>query len=268
MYPLGPATPSLLRAEPLIDGRAAPARTLFVLGADGGYAAAPARSNRLVLGRNSNDVHVTVGAMDWYISREHATIRFAGDAARPHWLLRNDGRLPIRIPDMPGLLHGHEVELPLGYTPLYIRGSRRHVVEVLISRTGSPPASVRPDTGTRDMRWPLAQRERLVLVALLQEFLLRTDDPRPLSWKETSEVLNDVPGQGGWTERKAENVVDGLRHKLARAGKAAVTVDSAHPEVIKLNLARFLVETATLVPPDLGLLETDADVRGRGAGVV
>lgn len=61
-YPLEPSTPSLLRQEPLLNDSPAPPGTMFGLGEDGGYGARPASANRLVLGRNSADVHVTVGS--------------------------------------------------------------------------------------------------------------------------------------------------------------------------------------------------------------
>lgn len=252
MYPLDRSTPSLLRAEPLFRGAPAPVGTLFVLSDDGGYAAAPARANRLILGRNTEDVHVTIGAGDGRISRQHATLRSDGRT----WLLQNDGRLPIRIPDVPELLHGHEAPLSPGYTPLYLSGTHRHVVEILVSEGRATPPVVRPQTSTTDLRWPLTNRERLVLVAMFQNYLERSDNPRPLSWSETSNELNDVPGQEGkWNDRKAEYVVEGLRKKLTEADRAAVNVESVPPEVIRLNLLRYLLETATLVPPDLRLLK-------------
>lgn len=253
MHLLGADTPSLLRLEPLLGGAPAPRGTLFALGEDGGYAATPHPDTRLLLGRNSPDVHVTVGAGDPHVSREHATLRcLPGD----RWLLRNGGRLPIRIPDAPSLLSGHETALSPGYTPLYVQGARLHVVELLVSSGARGGDAVRPDTGTRDLSWPLADRERLVLVALFQQALLRTDDPHPLSWRETGTVLNDVPGERRWTERKAEHVVDVVRRRLAAAGVPGITADSAPPDVIKRNLLRVLVDTATLTPPDLRLLDT------------
>ncbi|EWC63958.1 hypothetical protein UO65_0669 [Actinokineospora spheciospongiae] len=253
MYFLEPLTPSLLRHEPLLGGAPAPVGALFVLGEEGGYAAAPRAHSTLVLGRNSPDVHVTVGAGDWYVSREHATLRCAPDG---RWTLRNGGRLPIRISDAPALLHEHETTVPHGYAPLYIQGSRLHVVELLVSSGRRGADRVRPETGTRDLAWPLSPRERLVLVALFQLYLLRADDAHPLSWNETSRRLNEVPRQRGWTDRRAEHAVDGVRKRLAAAGVAGVTADSAPPDAIKRNLLRVLLDTATLVPPDLRLLDT------------
>ncbi|MFT7836895.1 FHA domain-containing protein [Saccharothrix sp. BKS2] len=252
-YFLDATTPSLLRGQPLLGGVAAPSGTLFALGEDGGYAAVPHADNHLLLGRNGPDVHVTVGAGDAHVSREHAVARLLpGD----RWLLRNGGRLPIRVSSGPPLLSGHETVLAPGYAPLYIRGSRLHVVELLVVGNAGGRNAVRPDTGTRDMGWPLSDRERLVLVALFRQALLRVDDPHPLSWRETGAVLNDVPGERRWTERKAEHVVDVVRRRLAAAGVPGITADSAPPEAIKRNLAAVLVDTATVTPPDLRLLDT------------
>lgn len=255
MYPLGPSTPSLLRQEPLLDGTAAPARTLFVLSRNGGYGATPEPARRLVMGRNSEHVHITVGAADWYVSREHAVLYCVGGATAAQWMLLNEGRLPIRLPDAPELLQGQETLLPLGYTPLFVRGSHQHVVEVLVSAGRAGEAAARPDARTRDLGVTLTDRERLVLVVVFQDYLYRTDKPRPWSWKQASVALNDVPGQHEWTDRKAENVVDGVRHRLAKLGWAGVTVETAHPEDIKANLVRLLLETATLVPLDLRVLD-------------
>lgn len=250
MYPLDALTPSLLRQEPLLAGTPAPAGTLFVLGEDGGYAAAPVEGRSLVLGRNTPDVHVTVGAGDWHISREHAVLSFAHRA----WTLRNGGRLPIRVRDAAPVLAEHETTLSTGYTPLFIQGTRLHVVEVLVSEGRGDAGPARPGTGTRDLGLPITPRERLVLVALFRYVLARADNAHPLSWKETSRVLEEVPGQRGWTERKAEAVVDTVRHKLTALGVTGLTTDTAAPEAIKGNLQRALLDTATLVPPDLRLL--------------
>ncbi|GAA0905844.1 hypothetical protein Vau01_121800 [Virgisporangium aurantiacum] len=254
MYPLGSATPSLYRTQPALGGNPAPTGTLFVLGEDGGYAAVAAPANRLLLGRNSNAVHVTVGSGDGKVSREQAVLRCETGAG---WRLSNVGRLPIRIPDAPELLHDHEVTLPAGYTPLYITGSRRHVVELLVSRPQPAPVAVGPETDTRETALRLSDREKLVLVALYQNHLLRLDAPEPLSWPDTSDALNLVSGQRGWTARKAENVVDALRQRLTRQGCHGLTVDSAASGAIKTNLLELLARTATLIPPDLRLLGAD-----------
>lgn len=260
MYPLAAATPSLLRSEPLIAGTPAPVGTLFVLGADGGYAAPPQRGRTLLLGRNDEDVHVVVGLRDHYISREHAILRCDTHRAGSFWTLRNGGQLPIRIPQAPPLLRSHEMPLAEGYTPMFIKGARLHVVEILVSAARKDPAQ--PLAGvprTRDMSMPLSPRERLVLVATFQQALMGMSDAHPLVWNETGRVLDRVPGQeGSWTGRRAEAVVEALRSRIA-GEYPDVVADHAHHDVIKLNLQAHLIDTATLVPSDLRLLETGID---------
>jgi hypothetical protein len=252
MYPLGRLTPSLVRQEPLFAGAAAPAGTLFVLGDTGGYAAAAVEGRRLVVGRNAPDVHVSIGGEDGYVSREHATLRCVGT----RWLLRNGGKLPIRMPDTAPLLRAHEAELPAGYTPLYIQGSQLHVVEVLVADGLRHRGTVQPDTSTGNLRLPLTRREWLVLVALFRDVLERADQAQPLTWNETGKVLNTVPGQSGWNDRKAENVVDSVRQRLTAAGMERLTTDTAPREALKANLLRVLLDTGTLLPEDLRALST------------
>jgi hypothetical protein len=256
MYPLGRLTPSLVRQEPLFAGGAAPAGTLFVLGDAGGYAAAAVSGRELVVGRNTPDVHVAIGRDDAYVSREHATLRCVsfGDATR--WMLRNGGKLPIRIPDTAPLLRAHEAPLPAGYTPLYIQGEQLHVVEVLVSDGTRKSGAVRPETKTGNLRLPLTRREWLVLVAMFADVLAREDQAMPNSWNETAKLLNGVPGQSGWTDRKAENVVDGVRQRLTAAGIDRLTRETAPSEALKTNLQRVLIDTGTLVPDDLQALST------------
>lgn len=260
MYPLGRLTPSLVRQEPLFAGAAAPAGTLFVLGDAGGYASAAVAGRSLVVGRNAPDVHVPIGGEDGYVSREHATLRCVAHGDSTRWVLSNGGKLPIRIPDAAPLLRAHETALPSGYTPLYIQGDRLHVVEVLVSAGKRRRDAVRPDSSTGTLRLPLTRREWLVLVALFSDVLAREDQALPLSWPETSRVLNAVPGQSGWTERKAEAVVDGVRQRLTAAGIDRLTRDTAPSEALKVNLARVLVDTGTLLPEDLGVLTSGVDL--------
>jgi hypothetical protein len=259
MYPLGLLTPSLVRQEPLFAGAAAPASTLFVLGDAGGYAAAAVAGRSLVVGRNAPDVHVAIGGEDGYVSREHATLRCVDHGGATRWVVRNGGRLPIRMPDTAPLLRAHEAPLPTGYTPLYIQGSQLHVVEVLVSDGRRHRGEVRPDTGTGTLRLPLTRREWLVLVAMFSCVLAREDQALPLTWNETGRLLNTVPGQSGWTDRRAEAVVDGVRHRLTLAGIERLTRETAPAEALKTNLGRVLVDTGTLLPDDLRVLETGID---------
>jgi hypothetical protein len=252
MYPLGRLTPSLMRQEPLFAGAAAPVGTLFVLGDAGGYAAAAVAGRELVVGRNTPEVHVAIGRDDAYVSREHATVRRVGT----EWVLRNGGTLPIRIPDTAPLLRTHEAPLPTGYTPLYIQGEHLHVVEVLVSAGRRRQGAVRPETRTGNLRLPLTHREWLVLVAMFADVLAREDQALPRTWNETARLLNTVPGQSGWTDRKAENVVDGVKQRLTAAGIDGLTRETAPAEALKANLQRVLTDTGTLAPEDLQVLKT------------
>jgi hypothetical protein len=256
MYPLGSRTPSLVRSEPLFAGGAAPAGTLFVLGDAGGYAAAAISGRELVVGRNTPDVHVAIGRDDAYVSREHATLRCVPFGGATQWVLRNGGTLPIRMPDTAPLLRTHEALLPTGYTPLYIQGEQLHVVEVLVSNGQRQRGAVRPETKTGNLRLPLTQREWLVLVAMFSDVLSREDQALARTWNETARLLDSVPGQSGWTDRKAENVVDGVRQRLTAAGIDRLTRETAPSEALKNNLARVLVDTGTLLPEDLRVLQT------------
>lgn len=257
MYPLGRLTPSLVRQEPLFAGAAAPAGTLFVLGDAGGYAAAAVEGRSLVVGRNAPDVHVAIGGEDGYVSREHATLRCVRHGTDTRWVLRNGGKLPIRLPEVAPLLREHEARLSTGYTPFYIQGARLHVVEVLISDGHQQRGAVRPGTSTGNLRLPLTRREWLVLVAMFSAVLAREDQALPLTWNETGKLLNTVPGQSGWTERKAEHVVDGVRHRLTEVHQLeGLTRETAPSETLKANLQRVLVDTGTLLPEDLRVLTT------------
>jgi hypothetical protein len=254
LYPLDKAIPSLQRREPLLGGAPAPPGSVFVLGEHGGYGAAPRPAHQLVLGRNDEEVHVIVGDGDWYVSRRQAVVRCVSYGAGLAWTLRNLGRRPIRIPAAPLVLQEHEVVLKTGYTSLFIEGDRLHVVEVLVSgRLGSAQAP--PDGQTGDLGHPLTPQQRLVLVAMFEAYLRQDDRAHPLSAKDTSAVLNTVPGQSGWTVSRVHHEVDRVRYQLAESGHGGLTAESAHPEALRLNLVDVLLDTGTLVPPDLRLLD-------------
>jgi len=255
VFPLSKSTPSLQWQEPLLDGRPAPAGTLFVLSAYGGYAAVPHERNELSFGREQGKVNVVVGANDQGVSRRHATIRCTAQGDAIWWTLRNEGRRPIELPPAPPLLQHLETPLADGFTRLYVGSERRHAVEVLVSKARSE-RSVDPVEGrTRDGRIPLAPNERLALVAMFQDYLHRSSSARPLTRNEARDALNQVPGQSGWTDKKVEHTVAGVRKKLSSAELPGLDIESAHPDVIRVNLIKYLLDTGSLVPNDLRLLD-------------
>lgn len=78
----------------------APPGSVFVLAAAGGFAAPPKERFEVLFGRQEPDVHVCVGANDPRVSRLQGRLHRTGG----EWWLRNDGKLPIRLPQSRFLL--------------------------------------------------------------------------------------------------------------------------------------------------------------------
>lgn len=214
----------------------APLGSVFVLAADGGFAAPPTPGFEVVFGRKEPDVHVCIGPDDPRMSRfQGRVIRGAGE-----WRLRNEGRLPIRLPRSRFLLSGNEVPLDEGYSPLFIRTSsrREHLLEVRIVGTGLPE--------DRD-GWELDENERLVLTALATRYLRQEPQPRPQPWDQVAADLNAAMGtRSDWTHKQAANVALKVRDRLG------ARLDDH-------QLIQELLRSATLRPPDLRLLTTECD---------
>lgn len=156
MHLLDPATPSLAVGVP-----PSPLGTIYVLAAGGGIAAPPRPDFALLFGRGYPDVHVTVGDGDPHVSRCHG--RLICDGSK--WWIRNEGRLPIRMPSATLLLSEQEAPLPGGYCPLFIRSAprREHLIEVRVVGAGSPSGD---DASSHDATvaprvWQLSDLERL-----------------------------------------------------------------------------------------------------------
>jgi hypothetical protein len=218
----------------------APLGSLFVLAADGGFAAPPKPGAEVVFGRKEPDVHVCIGPDDPRMSRFQGRITRGADA----WWLRNDGRLPIRLPRSRFLLSGNQVPLGEGYSPLFIRTSsrREHLLEVRI--VGACLAAD-PDG------WELDQNERLVLTALSTRYLRQEPHPRPRSWQQVTVDLNAAVGtRSDWTDTQAANVVLKVRDRLSPYVDG---VEGNH------QLIQELLRSATLRPPDLRLLITECE---------
>jgi hypothetical protein len=263
--------PRMLPGDPDDNDPEAPPGTIFVVGPEQGYAVAPDRYFELFFGRDSEEVHVPIGADDPTVSRRHGVFTCYGPGSG--WWLRNNGNLPIELPDRDLLLTGHERVLAPGYTPLVINpsGQRPHLVKVRITGGSGPhPQRARePDAAPLEQRetdepqtaYELSEPERLVLTAQARLYLENDDHPRPLTWKETARVANGSPHRDHfWTDKMAEHTVEDVRMRLHRLGVGRLTrKEVGEPVGTKLseNLIRVLIRTWTLRPKDLALLAED-----------
>lgn len=238
----------------------APPGTIFALGASGGYVVPP-RKFTLYFGRAGEDVHVPIGAGDRRVSRVHGKLICAGDSRQ--WWLRNEGRLPIRLPETL-LLSGHETPMRSGYTPLLIGTLRgqEHLLQIHIVKGPGVPD---PATGPHEETQPpdvfdLSRRERLVLTALAQRYLRHEPYPQPVTWKQVADDLNRVPSDEVWTRKKAEYVAGAVRERLASGADPVPGLlrDEGIGEpvgnTLNHNLIQALLKTATLLPTDLHVL--------------
>lgn len=240
---------------------AAPAGSIFVLAAEGGYAAPPRRF-ALRFGRGRGEVHVVVGTQDPYVSRLHGLLSCDGR----EWWLRNEGRLPIHLPEEIMLLSGHRLPLGPGYTPMFINtpANRSHLLEAYVVGPAGRLGEELPSQPTQGPEvYELGEDERLVLVVLAQRYLRQERYPQPVSWKQVAEDLNRVCEYRVWTPKMAAHVVGGVRERLA-TGRARVPgllredgIGEPVGNVLNHNLIRALLKNTTLLPADLRLLEED-----------
>ena len=241
----------------------APPGSLFVLAAGGGFAAPPRPAFEVVFGRKEPDVHVCIGPDDPRMSRFQGRITRGGT----EWWLRNEGKLPIRLPQSRFLLSGNEIPLAEGYSPLFIRTSKRreHLLEVRVVGTGHKDTLVGTDhpTDTAEPEgWDLTPTERLVLTALALRYLRQEPHPQPQSWKQVALDLNNAVGtRSDWTHKQAANVVLKVRERLIPYVAGLRLEDWGDPagNMVNHQLILELLQTATLRPPDLRLLETEPD---------
>ncbi|NUR85966.1 MAG: FHA domain-containing protein [Nonomuraea sp.] len=232
----------------------APVGTLFALGSRGGVAAPPRPDFPVLFGRNEPDVHICLGPDDPRVSRCHGRLLCDGHG----WWLRNEGKLPIRLPRANLLVSGEELPLADGYSALFIKTAPRleHLLEIWIVGSAPPEPTARPDDPTLPRRpWPLSDAERLVLTALAQRYLRQEAYPQPLSWKQVAEELDELAEP--WTGPRPANVVGEVRERLHRSGVSGLTrgdVPEPVGNALNHNLIVELLETTSLVPPDLRLL--------------
>jgi hypothetical protein len=232
--------------------------TLFALTVVGGIVVGAREGRTVLFGRNRPDVHVCVGEDDQRVSRRHGVLARQGT----QWWVSNTGQLPMRLPGSRMLFREEDpLPLPDGYTPIFIRGARgrEHLMELYVTGAdGLRPALRHQDPTQPPKTWPLTAEERLAVVALGQRYLLHDLHPQPLSWRQVADLLSEVQPDGGWTIKRVEHIVSGVRSRLARDGVAGLTreeVGEPVGNVLNDNLLRELLLSTTLVPPDLALLD-------------
>jgi hypothetical protein len=231
---------------------------IYALSITGGITVGPKEGRTIVFGRNRPEVHVCVGENDQRVSRSHGLLTHHLD----HWWVRNTGRLPVRFPGS-RLLFAEDEPIPLadGYTPLFVRGSsgREHLLELFVTGPdGAQPASRHNDPTQPPRTWRLKPAEKLALVVLGQRYLLHEPYPQPLSWQQAADHLAELQPDAGWTSKRVEHNVSAVRTRLSKDGVAGLTRDEVGEPVgnsLNHNLIRELMESTTLVPPDLRLLD-------------
>jgi hypothetical protein len=247
---------------------AAPARpgTLHARSVTGGIKVAPKAGATVCFGRGERpEVDLPVGEDDLRVSRRHGQLTYR----KRQWWLRNTGQLLVRLPHG-RLMHSSspEIPLPTGYTPVFVKGSgyREHLVELYVTGHEEPagPAARRRAATLPPKIWSLDEDERLLLVVMGQQYLLYEDGPRPLTYHQTAEQLSYLRPDATWSERRIEYKLSSVRRRLDGAGFPYPLMhekDAGTPWDNNLlhNLLRGLVESTTLVPPDLDLIDTEPD---------
>ncbi|MBB5936577.1 FHA domain-containing protein [Streptomyces zagrosensis] len=207
------------------------------------------------------EVELAVGDNDLRVSRRHGELTYRDGA----WWLRNHGQQLVRLP-RGQLMHASTDPMPIGvgYTPLFVKGSghREHLVELYVTDYGEPATPRQRATTLPPKRWTLQDDERLVLVVLGQRYLLYEPEPRPLSYRQAAAELTYLSGGVRWGVSKVAHKVEDVRMRLSRSGDFPHELRRDEPDgpsdnTLKHNLLKGLVESTTLVPPDLALLEQE-----------
>jgi hypothetical protein len=232
--------------------------TIYAMAIAGGITVGPREGRTILFGRNRPEVHVCIGENDQRVSRSHGLLSYHGD----HWWVSNTGRVPVRLPGSRLLFTDDEpVPLAEGYTPVFVRGSRarEHLLELYVTgQDGQNPVARHGDPTQAPKRWQLSPTERLVMVALGQRYLLHEAYPQPLAWRQTADHLADLQPDAGWSTKKVEHLVVAVRARLSKRGVPGLTrneVGEPLGNTLNHNLIRELMESTTLVPPDLQLLD-------------
>lgn len=234
--------------------------TMYALGIAGGIVVSPHEGRTIVFGRNRPEVHICVGEHDRGVSRHHGLLTHH----HHQWWISNTGRRPMRLPSSRTIFADEEpTPLGPGYTPLFVRGSadREHLLELYVAGADEPTAAPRPDDMTQpSTTWRLTPTERIALVVLAQRYLLQEPYPQPMAWRQAAVHLDDLQPDAGWNAKRVERLVEKVRARLSGNGVAGLTREEVGEPVgntLNHNLIRELMDTTTLVPPDLRLLDPE-----------
>lgn len=229
---------------------------VVALAVSGKTSANPVEGMTIRFGRNRPAVDVCVGETDLRVSRLHGLLtHHAGQ-----WWVSNTGQLPIRLPRT-RLLFKDEDPLPLpgGYTPLFVRGVREHLLEIYVAGAdGGRPVSLHDSATQQPKRWRLTDDERLLLVVLGQRYLLHEANPQPVARQEVANALTELRPGSEWNVKRVDRMIADVRARLSLAGVPGLRRDEVGEPVgnsLNDNLLKELVLSTTLVPPDLALLD-------------
>ncbi|MFE6401642.1 FHA domain-containing protein [Streptomyces alboflavus] len=264
--PLAPQTSLARGVAPACPG------TLHARSVTGAVRVTPRPGLTVAFGRGElPEVALAVGEHDLMVSRRHGELTYRGH----QWWLRNTGQQLVRLP-RGRMLHASTDPVPLatGYTPLFVRGSgyREHLVELYVSGPDDPgPVARRGAETLPPRRWSLDDDERLLLVVLGQEYLLYEEGPRPLTYSRAAQQLAYLRPGKNWNERRIEYRVEAVRRRLHDSGFPHPllhdnSVGRPSDNSLLHNLLRGLVESTTLVPPDLCLMDDDGEEGGTSTG--
>jgi hypothetical protein len=231
---------------------------IYALALAEGISLAPGSANEIRFGRNRPQVEVCVGEDDLRVSRQHGLIsRSCG-----RWQLANTGQLPIRLPQGRWLFGNDEpIPLAVGYTPLFVRGSRgrEHLLELyVIGPNGESPRTQHTAVTHAPRRYWLDSDERLVLVILGQRYLAQDAFPQPLTRQDVADQMNELRADRGWDAKKVDRTIADVRGRLDKDGVTGLRKgDLPEPigNLLNHNLIEALMSTATLTPSDLILLD-------------
>jgi hypothetical protein len=236
--------------------------TLFAIALAEGITQQPEPGCQLRFGRNRLDVELCVGEDDLRVSRQHGVINHRDG----WWEVSNTGRLPIRLVGGRWLFPQEDpLALSPGYTPLFVRGSRgrEHLLELyVVGPNGERPQALHGAITHAPERYWLEPDEKLVLVALAQQYLAQEEFAQPLTRRQVAEQMAVLQPDRRWDERLVERVIAPVRERLTAEGVTGLSREDLTARgvvnignLLNHNLIQALLANATLVPPDLTMMD-------------